>query len=118
MYRRFPATPDERSRSCPQPLTSPPADGSPAPVTGPSPESSGVDKIGPVVSAGIVYGVVWWVLGALLIMPLWLSVTADPMMRGMVLTIGSAQWMSLMGHVIFGLITAATLYGLRRRARS
>ncbi len=75
-------------------------------------------KIGPVLGAGMAYGVVWWVLGALLLMPLWLSVTADPMMRSMVFTVGSAQWMSLMGHVIFGLVTAAVLFGLRRRAHS
>lgn len=76
------------------------------------------NKIGPVLGAGMVYGVIWWVLGALLIMPLWLSVTADPMMRDMVFKIGNDQWMSLMGHAIFGLITAVTLYGLRRRAHS
>lgn len=76
------------------------------------------DKIGPVLGAGMAYGAVWWVLGALVIMPLWLSLTADPMMRGMVLKIGTTQWMSLMGHLIFGLVTAAVLYGLRRRARS
>jgi uncharacterized membrane protein YagU involved in acid resistance len=74
------------------------------------------DKIGPVLAAGVIYGVVWWVLGALLIMPLWLSVTADPMMRDMVFVIGTPQWMSLLGHVLFGLVTAAVLYGLRRRA--
>lgn len=76
------------------------------------------NKIGPVLGAGMGYGVIWWVLGALLIMPLWLSGTADPMMKDMVFKIGSDQWLSLMGHVIFGLITAAVLYGLRRRAHS
>lgn len=76
------------------------------------------DKIGPVLGAGMVYGVIWWVLGALLIMPLWLSVTADPMMKDMVFVIEKDQWLSLLGHVIFGLVTAAALYGLRRRARS
>ena len=76
------------------------------------------DKIGPVLGAGMVYGVIWWVLGALLLMPLWLSVTADPMMKDMVFVIEKDQWLSLMGHAIFGLITAAVLYGLRRRARS
>jgi hypothetical protein len=73
------------------------------------------DRIGPVVGAGLVYGAVWWVLGALLIMPLWLSLTADPMMRGMVLVVGPAQWMSLVGHLLYGLVTAAALFGLRRR---
>lgn len=38
----------------------------------------------PLLGAGIGYGLVWLVLGALLVMPLWLSVTADPMMRDVV----------------------------------
>ncbi|MDQ0381439.1 hypothetical protein [Amycolatopsis thermophila] len=75
-------------------------------------------RIGPLLGAGVVYGVVWWVLGALVIMPLWLSVTADPIMRGMVFHIGKDQWLSLMGHVLYGLVTAGALYGLRRRATS
>jgi uncharacterized membrane protein YagU involved in acid resistance len=76
------------------------------------------DKIGPILGAGVVYGVVWWVLGALLIMPLWLSVTADPMMRDMVFVIEKDQWLSLMGHVLFGLVAAAVLVGMRRRTRT
>lgn len=76
------------------------------------------DKIGPVLGAGMVYGVFWWVLGALIVMPLWLSVTADPMMRDMVFVVERDQWLSLMGHLIFGLAAAGVLYGLRRRART
>lgn len=75
-------------------------------------------NIAAVFGAGALYGVVWWVLGALIIMPLWLSVTADPMMKDMVFTVGSDQWMSLTGHLVFGLVTAGALYGLRRRLRS
>lgn len=75
-------------------------------------------KIGPLLGVGIVYGVAWWVLGALIIMPLWLSVTADPMMRAMVFHIGTDQWLSLTGHVLYGLVTAGVLYGLRRRGMS
>lgn len=76
------------------------------------------DRIGPILGAGVVYGVAWWLLGALLIMPLWLSVTADAMMRDMVFVIEKDQWLSLMGHVLFGLVTAAVLAGMRRRART
>jgi uncharacterized membrane protein YagU involved in acid resistance len=76
------------------------------------------DRAAPVLGAGMVYGVIWWVLGALILMPLWLSVTADPMMRDMIFVVGRDQWLSLMGHVIFGLITAGVLFGLRRRAHS
>lgn len=76
------------------------------------------DKIGPLLGAGMVYGVFWWVLGALIAMPLWLSVTADPMMRDMVFVIERDQWLSLMGHLIYGLIAAGVLYGLRGRVRA
>ena len=59
--------------------------------------------------AGAVYGVVWWVLGPLLIMPTVLG------MSGMVFTIDAAALVSLVGHVLFGVVAAAVLVGLRRR---
>jgi hypothetical protein len=49
---------------------------------------------------GVINGVVWWVLGALILMPLMLG------MSQMVFVIGGDQWMSLLGHLIFGLVTA------------
>jgi uncharacterized membrane protein YagU involved in acid resistance len=49
---------------------------------------------------GIVNGVVWWVLGALILMPLMLG------MAQMVFVLGGDQWVSLIGHLIYGLITA------------
>ncbi|MBG6226627.1 putative membrane protein YagU involved in acid resistance [Arthrobacter sp. CAN_A2] len=55
-------------------------------------------KRGLVVSAvvGLVYGALWWVLGPLLIMPL---------MMGMpILTLDGSSMMSLMGHLIYGVI--------------
>ena len=57
------------------------------------------------IGAGIVFGVIWWILGALIIMPLVLGMSA------MVLVIEDMQLMSLVGHVIFGIITA-TVYTL------
>lgn len=57
------------------------------------------------IGAGIVFGVIWWILGALIIMPLVLGMPA------MVLVIEDMQLMSLVGHVIFGIITA-TVYTL------
>jgi uncharacterized membrane protein YagU involved in acid resistance len=59
---------------------------------------------------GVVNGLVWWVLGALILMPLMLG------MSQMVFVIESAQWMSLMGHIIYGLVTAFLLIPLRSRA--
>lgn len=60
--------------------------------------------------SGIVNGVVWWVLGALILMPLFLG------MSQMVFVIGSDQWLSLMGHVIYGLVTAFVFIPLVKRS--
>ncbi len=62
------------------------------------------------VATGIAYGIVWWVLGALVLMPVLLG------MPQMVFSIGTPQWFSLMGHIIFGLVTALAFLPLYRRA--
>jgi len=49
------------------------------------------------------------VLGALIVMPLLLGMTQ------MVFVIGQAQWMSLMGHIIFGLVTSNVFIPLVNR---
>ncbi|MCB8989393.1 MAG: hypothetical protein H6664_09285 [Ardenticatenaceae bacterium] len=59
--------------------------------------------------AGIVNGIIWWVLGALIMMPLMLG------MSDMVFAIGQTQWFSLMGHIIFGVITAFAFIPLSKR---
>jgi uncharacterized membrane protein YagU involved in acid resistance len=61
------------------------------------------------LAGGIINGVVWWVLGALILMPLMLG------MSQMVFVIGGDQWLSLMGHIIYGLVTAFLLIPLRNR---
>jgi uncharacterized membrane protein YagU involved in acid resistance len=58
---------------------------------------------------GVINGVVWWVLGALILMPLLLG------MNEMVFVIGQAQWMSLVGHILYGLVTALVFTALARR---
>ncbi len=58
---------------------------------------------------GIINGVIWWVLGALVLMPLMLG------MSQMVFAIGQAQFMSLMGHLIYGLVTAFVFIPLVKR---
>jgi uncharacterized membrane protein YagU involved in acid resistance len=58
------------------------------------------------IGAGVVYGVILWVVGALVLMPLMLG------MNEMVFAIGQPQIMSLIGHVIFGVILAA-VYKMR-----
>jgi hypothetical protein len=54
---------------------------------------------------GMGYGVAWWVLGALLIMPWKLG------MNDMIFKVEATQWQSLMGHLIFGLLLGLT-FGL------
>jgi uncharacterized membrane protein YagU involved in acid resistance len=65
--------------------------------------------LGSAIVAGLVYGVIWWVLGALVLMPLMLG------MSQMVLAIGPDQWMSLVGHLIYGAITAGLFIPLSKR---
>lgn len=62
------------------------------------------------VIGGFVYGVIWWVLGALILMPAILG------MFQMIFVIGSTQWMSLLGHIIFGEVLALSFVWLYRRA--
>jgi uncharacterized membrane protein YagU involved in acid resistance len=59
--------------------------------------------------AGAVNGVIWWVLGALILMPLGLGMTQ------MVFVVGEMQWMSLLGHLIFGVVTALAFAPIGRR---
>jgi len=63
-----------------------------------------------VIVAGVIYGIIWWVLGALILMPLLLG------MSQMVLVVEEMQWMSLIGHVVFGIIMAAFYELMRARA--
>jgi hypothetical protein len=54
---------------------------------------------------GLGYGIVWWVLGALVIMPAKLGMT------DMIFQVGATQWQSLVGHLIYGLLLGVT-FGL------
>lgn len=49
----------------------------------------------------MVYGIIWWVLGALILMPIMLG------MGQMVFVIEGMQIESLIGHIIFGVILTA-----------
>jgi len=62
------------------------------------------------IVAGAANGVVWWVLGALVAMPLMLG------MSNMVFQIGEAQWMSLVGHIIYGVITGLIFIPLSKQS--
>jgi uncharacterized membrane protein YagU involved in acid resistance len=62
---------------------------------------------GAAIGLGLVYGVVWWVVGALLIMPAQLGMD--------VFVLDATAWQSLMGHLIFGLVLGIVYAMLARR---
>lgn len=64
---------------------------------------------GNAVLGGLIYGVIWWVLGALILMPALLG------MFEMIFVIQQMQWMSLLGHIVFGVILALAFVWLNRR---
>lgn len=72
--------------------------------------SKWASRIVPGILLGMGYGVVWWVLGALLIMPAWLG------MSEMVFVINTDAMMSLMGHLIYGLLLGGVYALLTRRS--
>src|SRR5574341_1008707 len=63
------------------------------------------------IIGGFVYGVIWWVLGALILMP------AIRGMFQMIFVIEQMQWMSLLGHIIFGEVLALSFVWLYRRTK-
>jgi uncharacterized membrane protein YagU involved in acid resistance len=62
------------------------------------------------VVSGMINGVVWWVLGALILMPAMLGMTQ------MIFVIEQTQWLSLMGHIIYGVVTALVFIPLVNRS--
>jgi uncharacterized membrane protein YagU involved in acid resistance len=62
---------------------------------------------GSLVGVGVAYGIAWWVLGALLIMPLWMGMPA--------LEVGAMQFYSLAGHMMYGAVTGLAWFGLVKR---
>ena len=55
---------------------------------------------GQAAGLGLGYGVIWWILGPLLIMPIWLGM--GPMLGA---AFDTSNLLSLMGHMIYGLVT-------------
>lgn len=62
-----------------------------------------------MLAAGAGYGLLWWVLGPLLIMPTLMG------MPGMIFAVDTAALMSLVGHLIYGVVVAGVLLALRGR---
>lgn len=59
---------------------------------------------------GVIYGAAWWVLGPLLLMPLMLGTGL-----GFAMAFTAPILMSLVGHLIFGLITGLVYAAYARR---
>ena len=60
---------------------------------------------------GGLYGIIWWVLGALILMPMLLGMSAfAPLVMEMMRPVAMG---SLMGHIIYGLILGAGFVALR-----
>ncbi|MPZ27428.1 MAG: hypothetical protein GEV12_13705 [Micromonosporaceae bacterium] len=60
---------------------------------------------------GLLYGALWWVLGSMLIMPLWLELVGNEGMAEMVLVWNDTTRNSLWGHLVFGVLLGL-VYGL------
>ena len=64
------------------------------------------------VGWGALYGFIWWILGALILMPLFLGMpTFAPLMMAPMRMVAMG---SLIGHIIYGLILGAGFVWLRR----
>ena len=61
------------------------------------------------VLAGLAYGLIWWVLGALILMPALLGMFKN------ILVIGQMQWLSLMGHMVYGVVLSISFLLLHQR---
>jgi hypothetical protein len=59
---------------------------------------------------GLGYGFVWWILGPLLIMPIWMGM--GPML-GMALDVSNL--MSLAGHLVYGVVTGIAYAAIASR---
>jgi uncharacterized membrane protein YagU involved in acid resistance len=70
--------------------------------------SSRQASLGAWTAMGLVYGVIWWVLGPLLLMPAKLGMP--------VFQFNDTVWKSLMGHMIFGLVLGAVTALVARRS--
>ncbi len=72
------------------------------------------DRMGPAAALGAGYGVFWWVLGGLILMPLALGMPAfAPLRMEPMLPVAMG---SLMGHILYGAVLSAGFVWLRGTA--
>ena len=62
-----------------------------------------IRSVGSSIAWGLAYGLIWWILGALTIMPWWLGQDVQ-----WSLVAGQAGFPSLVGHLIYGLVLGVT----------
>ncbi|MDQ1306682.1 MAG: hypothetical protein QG671_2514 [Actinomycetota bacterium] len=67
----------------------------------------GLDSWGRGIGMGVGYGVAWWVMGALLLMPAKLGMP--------VFMLNTMAWQSLMGHMIFGAVLGVVAVAVIRK---
>jgi uncharacterized membrane protein YagU involved in acid resistance len=73
---------------------------------------------------GLLYGVVWWVLGPMILMPLLLGMGSEGIASQFGAAFSTPMLMSLLGHLIYGLLTGvvyvayATSWAARSNAAS
>lgn len=65
-------------------------------------------SIGPLLGGGAIYAVLLWIVGAELFLPARLGMP--------ILSMDVTGMQKLIGHLVFGLVTAAVLWGIRRKA--
>ena len=68
----------------------------------------GQSNVVKAIGLGAAYGVAWWVVGALVLMPARMGMP--------IFAFNEMSMQSLMGHVLFGIITGATYAALIRRS--
>jgi hypothetical protein len=68
---------------------------------------------------GLLYGVVWWVLGPMILMPLLLGMGSEGIASQFGAAFSAPMLMSLVGHLIYGLLTGLVYvaYATSRPAR-
>ena len=73
-----------------------------------------VEGFGSGMTTGMLYGIGWWLLGPLTLMPLFMG-----MGFGVNWNLGAAQSMlpSLVGHIMYGVISGTSYAWLRQRSR-
>jgi hypothetical protein len=67
--------------------------------------------VGSLVAAGLIYGLVWWLLGPLTLMPLFMGMGVGVNWTGAAMTAAMA---SLAGHLVYGAILGAVYAWLER----